>query len=82
MYYYAVECNKYRTLNCNILIRNKNLFEVFDELTCEQTEIILLYYFSDMTDVKIARSLHKSRRSINSKSSQTLDQIRTYLKKL
>ncbi len=76
---YEVECKKYRIHSCDIIVRDKNLIEVLEFLDDEQTIIILLYYFLDMTDDKIAKCINKSRRAVNKKRIKTLNVMKRLL---
>lgn len=76
---YELECKKYRINNCDINVTDEKLINVFELLSDEQTAIILLYYFLDMTDDKIAKSLRQSRRTINYKRLKVLSTMKTML---
>ncbi len=76
---YEIECKKYRIYSCDIIVRDENLIDVLELLDDEQISIILLYYFLDMTDDKIAKNLNKSRRAVNKKRLNTLNLMKMLL---
>ena len=63
------------------LFRNDDLYEAMGHLQ-EKRNIILLFYFLEMTDDEIAKALKRIRRTINYKRNRALKELRNYMESL
>ncbi len=77
--FYEVECRKFKVYSRDIIVKDENLIDVLEKLDDEQTNIILLYYFLDMTDAKIGKYINKSRKAVNKKRLKTLNVMKRLL---
>ncbi|MDU2157753.1 sigma factor-like helix-turn-helix DNA-binding protein [Clostridium sp.] len=64
------------------LFRNDDLYEAMGHLQEEKRNIILLFYFLEMTDDEIAKALKRIRRTINYKRNRALKELRNYMENL
>lgn len=76
---YEIENTTFVVYDCDCLITDENLEKSLIKLSSIDLEIILLYYFMDMTDREIAQLLNHNRKTINRKRNKSLEKLKEYI---
>lgn len=73
------EQNYFQLGNEIFAFKNDYLFEAVRLLQEEKRNIILLFYFLEMTDEEIAKAMKAIRRTVNYKRNKALKELKKYL---
>ena len=76
---YIGEHNTFQLGNETFVFKNDLLFEAVRLLQEDKRNIILLFYFLEMTDEEIAQTMKAIRRTINHKRNKALKELKKYL---
>lgn len=69
---YFMEESAFHILDCTVYVDNPELAQAISALPKDKREIILLFYFLEMSDYEIARRLNMIRRSVTYRRTSTL----------
>ena len=74
--HYSVEDHEFHVLGYPVRIENDALAEALDSLESEKRDILLLYFFFEMTDNEIAEVLHMVRSSVAYRRTSSIKYIK------
>ena len=69
---YFAEDNAFHILGCTVYVDSSELAQAIAALPKDKQEVILLFYFLEMSDYEIARRLNMLRRSVTYRRTSTL----------
>ena len=69
---YFAEDSAFRILGCTVYVDSPELAQAIAALPKDKQEVILLFYFLEMSDYEIARRLNMLRRSVTYRRTSTL----------
>ena len=69
---YFTEERTFRNLGCTVYVDDADLAEAIAALPKDKQDVILLFYFLEMSDYEIARKLNLLRRSVTYRRTSTL----------
>ena len=73
---YSVEHYKFQVLGYNIAVKDGLLAEALQSLSERKRNVVLLYYYMDMTDAEIARELKLVRSTVQEQRARSIELLR------
>lgn len=77
---YCIDYYIFRVLGYNIEVKDMLLAEALQSLSERKRNVVLLYYYMDMTDAEIARELNLVRSTIQEHRKRSLELLRQKMK--
>ena len=79
---YRTDVDVFHVLDMDIEIKNELLFQALERLSEQQRDVILLFYYMNMSDEEIAKQLHKVRSTICYHRNSSLQKLREIMEEL
>ena len=76
---YFAENSAFDILGCTVYVDNPELAQAIAALPKDKQEVILLFYFLEMSDYEIARRLNMIRRSVTYRRTSTLKLLKEWI---
>ena len=76
---YFAEDSAFDILGCTVYVDNPELAQAIAALPKDKQEVILLFYFLEMSDYEIARRLNMIRRSVTYRRTSTLTLLKEWI---
>ena len=76
---YFAEDSAFDILGCTVYVDNPELAQAIAALPKDKQEVILLFYFLEMSDYEIARRLNMIRRSVTYRRTSTLKLLKEWI---
>ena len=76
---YFAEDSEFDILGCTVYVDNPELAQAIAALPKDKQEVILLFYFLEMSDYEIARRLNMIRRSVTYRRTSTLKLLKEWI---
>ena len=76
---YFAEDSAFDILGCTVYVDNPDLAQAIAALPKDKQEVILLFYFLEMSDYEIARRLNMIRRSVTYRRTSTLKLLKEWI---
>ena len=76
---YFAEDSAFDILGCTVYVDNPELAQAISALPKDKQEVILLFYFLEMSDYEIARRLNMIRRSVTYRRTSTLKLLKEWI---
>ena len=76
---YFAEDSAFDILGCTVYVDNPELAQAIAALPNDKQEVILLFYFLEMSDYEIARRLNMIRRSVTYRRTSTLKLLKEWI---
>lgn len=79
---YITDMDVFHVLDMDIEVKDELLFQALERLSEHQRNIILLFYYRDMSDGEIANEMHKVRSTICYHRNSSLQKLREIMEEL
>ena len=74
-----MDCEVFDVRGIKVPIYGQSLWEALYHLMPQDREIILLYFFLSLDDLKISKLIHLSRSTIQQRRNAAMNKLRTFL---